>query len=114
MNLLTQCPGCKGPFKNIIFSQTSCEDGCKNNCSLKYFQCYNINNKLFDYFSFEVENFHAKVFLNDKYRAENKIYIYHLKANSSTSLAFIIPIFEIDWDKLKYYNERWKKLVIFS
>lgn len=114
---LTACPGCQGPFKQINYNEGWHKETCQNECQLKYEKFSIIDN---GYLKFAVKDFHVLVHI-DFFDIKDKIHIYYKVPKRFEGYIephnppdFIIPRFEIEWDKLDYYNERWNLWKTFS
>lgn len=122
-NILLRCPGCQGPLKQINYNEGWHKETCQNECLLEY-EKFSITDN--GYLKFTLKDFKVLVHI-DFFGIKDKIYIYHkipkrvevpgtenYYTTAAGSEAFIIPRFEIEWDKLDYYNERWKLWKAFS
>jgi hypothetical protein len=114
----TQCPGCQGPFRRINHNKGWHQELCENRCPLDYSQFHqtSYDDNEIGYITFELQDFYVYVYFNH-FGYKDVIYIYHQvfpRGESVQGPAFIIPRFEIDWNKLEQYNERWKLWSILS
>ncbi len=115
---LTQCPGCQSKFKRIRQNEGWHQETCKKYCPLNYSQFHQID---FDdndigYLHFYTKDFNVYVYV-DHFGIKDLIYIYHKvfpRGESTQQPVFKIPRFEIDWNKLDYYNNKWKLWTILS
>lgn len=118
MIALTKCPGCQGELRRINHNKSWYEEICFNRCQLDYSQFYKVN---FDdndigYYTFYTNDFHVYFYI-DHFGIKDTIYIYHkvFPEGVGTMPPFIkIPTFDIEWDKLNYYNNKWKIWNLFS
>jgi len=112
MTPLTKCPGCQGPLEITNYNEGYRKEVCQSKCDLNYERFGIANFTSNGYIKFTLKDFYVWVYL-DYFEVQDKIKIFH-KRGVSTDAAFIIPIFKIDWDKLDYYNERWKSWIVFA
>lgn len=113
--LIDSCPGCQSLFKQTKYNGGWHKEKCQNDCSLQY-EKFSIDNSN-GYVRFSLQDFNVYVYI-DFFDVKNQIWLYYkineCEAKRSLDNRIIVPMFNIDWNKLVYYNERWKKLVIFK
>lgn len=115
---LTKCPGCQGPFKQIKQNEYWHQEICDNRCPLLYqqFHQHNFEDNEIGYFTFNTKDFGVYVYI-DHFGYKDKIILYHLvfpRGEATQPYFQIIPRFEIEWDKLDKYNDRWNLWKTFS
>lgn len=115
---LTKCPGCQGPFRRIKQNEGWHQELCDNRCHLDYSQYHqtSFEDNEIGYFTFDLPDFFVYVYINH-FGYKDKIYLYHQEfpRGESTQPPFmILERFEIDWNNLNQYNERWKLWSILS
>lgn len=120
MTPLIKCPGCKVNLSQLtlVHNKIWFTNFCRAKCPTNYSQYHRTNFEDNDivYFSFDTLDFNVKVYI-DLEGSKDKLCIYN-KTSSREELYpkpfFTCPRFKIEWDKLDYYNERWKLLRVFS
>lgn len=115
---LIQCPGCQGPFHRVNYNARWHQEMCKDRCLLDYSQYHKINfdDNDISYITFNTQDFKVYVYV-DYFDLKDIVHIYHKifpRGEWTQKPVFIRPIFEIDFSKLDYYNNKWKLWKVFS
>jgi hypothetical protein len=112
-----KCPYCLTVLNLIHYNDDWCKEYCQKDCPIKYEKFYvTTSNDSIGYIKFDLKDFYVKVYL-DYFDIKNQIKICHKVASREFKVdpaVFTIPRFEIDWNKLEYYNDRWKSWLIFK
>jgi hypothetical protein len=112
------CPGCQGPFKQIVQNKNWHQDLCQNRCDVDFSQFHltDFDDDTITYQSFYTEDFSVYAYY-DSFGYKNLLHIYNRvfpRGQSTHMPIFIIPMFELDFTKLDEYNKRWKLWSILS
>jgi hypothetical protein len=113
---LSQCPGCQNEFFRTNHNSNWHEERCIKRCPLDYAQFHktDFNDNEIGYFTFSTKDFNIYAYV-DHFNIINHIYIYCKEFHKgSQQPALIFPLFDIDWSKMDFYNNKWKTWLVFS